>query len=146
VRRLVAILALVLAACDVGTATFVVQRYPGAQRERYAVAVLRVNGSDTVRIAGLDREEINVPVQPDARLHFELLPGRHTVVVGTMNPGDLVERLDFDAEAGRVYRVIRGANGARIFAVDRDKDAPIADVTSLAVPPPAPPHASYVEP
>lgn len=134
-RRLVAILALVLAACDVGTATFVVQRYPGEARERYAVSVLRVNGSDTVRIVALDGDEIRVPVQSDARLHFELLPGRHTVVVGTMSPGDMVERLDFDAEAGRVYRVVRQATGAaRIFAVDRDKDAPIADVTA----PPAP--------
>lgn len=117
--------------------TLIVQQYAGPVRPTETVAVLRLNGADSVRLATLDDEDIAVPIAPDTRLHIEMLPGRHRV--SASRAGDRYGRalvLPFDAEAGHVYRVVLGAVDAdrgdftaRLMEVDRDTDAPLRDVT-----------------
>ena len=90
--------------------TLVVQQYAGPVQPREAVAILRLNGSDAVRLQTLDDDDVAVPIAPDSRLHIEMLPGRHRVTA--WRAGDRYGRalvLPFDAEAGRVYRVVLGA-------------------------------------
>jgi hypothetical protein len=129
----VAVLALV--GCPAGP-TYVVQQYPGPQRAQETISILRVNGKDNVRIGALDSEEITARIAEDVRLHLELLPGHHALLVKT---GEAYERVSFDAEAGKVYRVILDAppsgpnptpGNAHVHEVDRDSDAVGRDVTA----------------
>jgi hypothetical protein len=130
-----ALAVVVLAGCPVPT--FVVQQYGGAQRPVESIAVLRVNGSDSVRLLRLDDQDVAAPIVEDGRLHIEILPGRHTVAVANAKmPGQYYPELAFQAEAGKVYRVAFGGEGARVYEVDRGKDSTVRDVT-LAVPAPA---------
>ena len=122
--------------------TLVVQQYAGPVQPREAVAILRLNGSDAVRLQMLDDDDVAVPIAPDSRLHIEMLPGRHRVTA--WRAGDRYGRalvLPFDAEAGRVYRVVLGAVDpdrgdftAQLMEVDRDSDAPLRDVTVKEAP------------
>lgn len=126
--------------------TFIEQQYPGAPRAPEAIAILRVNGSDTPRVLGIDNEEHTAShgLPSDGRLHIELLPGRHVVVaaktipalgrwVGPCGPDGLV----FDAEAGKVYRLlpVEPANDdpctrtLGVFEVDGRSDRALRDVT-----------------
>jgi hypothetical protein len=134
-----ALLAVALAGCP--GPTFVVQQYTGPVRPKDTIATLRVNGSDTVRIATLDNEELGAPIASDSRLHIELLPGRHAVTAQSIGaaaePG---EPIVFQAEAGKVYRVAFVAGTPHLYEVDRDADAVVRDVTPVTpAPPPAPP-------
>src|SRR5690348_4360879 len=105
-RRLLSLalpLVLVLAAC-MGP-TFVVQQFKGPQRPNDQIAILRVNGSDSVRLMYLDDEDVAAPMVQDGRLHIEMLPARHTVVVANAaNPRERSPVIAFAAEAGKVYR------------------------------------------
>src|SRR5262245_24096180 len=98
-----AVAALVLAGCP--GPTFIVQQYNGPPRAREEIAILRVLGSDTVRLLLLDDEDVAAPLESDSRLHIELLPGRHSIAVREMAAQSLVETLAFDAQPNRVYRV-----------------------------------------
>jgi hypothetical protein len=132
--------------------TFVVQQYGGPQRPADSVAVVRVNGREPVRLLVLDEQDAAAPIVEDGRLHIEVLPGRHTIVVGNASaPNERYAPVTFQAEAGKVYRVVfpSGAQGeARVFEVDRGKDSLVRDVTQAAqpaapatAPPPVPPPA-----
>jgi len=146
-RAAFAFAALVLASCP--GPTFVVQQYNGPPRAREEIAILRVNGNDTVRLVYLDNEDVAVPIESDSRLHIEVLPGRHSVGARGQAHQALVETLVFDAQADHVYRIANGQT-LRVFEVDRGSDAMIRDVTIdpeplPRAPPPAPPPPPVVE-
>jgi hypothetical protein len=123
---LVGLFACLLAACPAGP-TYIVQQYKGAPRAQETIAVLRVNGKDPIRLETLDDEEITARVADDARLHVELLPGRHTLSVRGGEPG---KRISFQAEAGKVYRVAIEEAAPHVHEVDRDSDSLGRDVTT----------------
>jgi hypothetical protein len=128
---LATILALVLAGCP--GPTFIVQQYKGAPRPRESIGILRVNGSESVRLLVLDGEDVAAPIVEDGRLHIEVLPARHTIVVGNASaPNERYAPVAFQAEPGKVYRVtfVAGAGGEpRVYEVDREKDTTVRDVT-----------------
>ena len=148
---ILALTLLVLTGCP--GPTFVVQQYPGPQRPSETVSTLRVNGNQPVRLMFLDDEDVAAPVAEDGRLHIELLPGRHTVVVANANaPNERHAPIAFQAEPGKVYRVTfaagPGGSEARMFEVDRGNDRAVRDVTQSPTPeppsapaPPPPPAA-----
>ncbi len=139
---------LTLAACP--GPTFIVQQYKGPVRERDTIAILRVNGSDSVRLLTLDDEDIAAPIQEDSRLHIEMLPAKHVVTVANAKaPSERYDPLVFQAEANRVYRVAFVDTGARIFEVDRGTDKTLVDVTIVPKreePPPVTPPPSIAPP
>jgi len=143
-RRLGLLLAVVVAAIVAAGCpgpTFVVQQYSGPQRPQEAVGILRVNGNQPVRLLILDDQDVAAPIAEDGRLHIEMLPGRHTVVVANANaPNERYAPMSFQAEPGKVYRIgfVSGPSGSepRIFEVDRGKDSVLRDVTQ---PPPSEP-------
>lgn len=123
--------------------TFVVQQYGGPARPPESVATLRVNGEEPVRLLFLDDQDVAAPILEDGRLHIEMLPGRHRLVVANARaPHERYAPLTFDAEAGKTYRVafVAGAAGeARIYEVDRGRDALLRDATAAPPEAPAPP-------
>ena len=149
---LAAVVTLALVAC-VGP-TFIVQQYKGPVRERETIAILRVNGADSVRLLTLDGEDVAAPIQDDSRLHIEMLPAKHEVTVANAKaPSDRYDPLVFQAEANHVYRVVFVDNGAhaRVFDVDRASDKLVGDVTVAApreepLPPVSRPKKKPVEP
>ncbi|MBX3204953.1 MAG: hypothetical protein KF764_07780 [Labilithrix sp.] len=142
---MVLFVALAVAGCP--GPTFVVQQYAGPERPPETIATLRVNGSEAVRLLFLDEQDVAAPIVEDGRLHIEVVPARHTLVVANANaPNERYAPLAFDAEAGKVYRVAFVAGDARVYEVDRGRDALIRDVTVVTPPPrrapppqPAPP-------
>jgi len=129
-----------LAAC--GPQTYIIQQYDGPVREVEAIAILRINGSDPVRVLSLDGDYADPQLEEDTRLHIELLPGRHTVrVISSKNPGAGSQSLSFQAEAGRVYRAMSdpsfgafaplsvGPLAVDVFEVERGSDRPVRIVT-----------------
>lgn len=121
--------ALLTAAACVSGPTFVVQQFNGAQKPNYEVAILRVNGNDSVRLLFLDDQDVAAPIIEEGRLHVEMLTGRHTVVVGNVKSNQRSPQLAFNAEAGRVYRVAYVAENPKIFEVNRSSDSTIREVT-----------------
>lgn len=120
--------ALALVACPRGP-TFVVQQYDGPQRPRDDVAVIRVTGAESVRLLRLDEHDVAAPVVEDARLHFEILPGRHTVVAIDNAAPQRNAPIAFEAAPGKVYRVVFENMTPRVHEVDRESDAIGPDVT-----------------
>ena len=133
-RVLIALFLLVLTAC-MGP-TFIVQQYNGPPRPRETIAILRVNGADSVRLLFLDNEDVAAPIVSDGRLHIELLPGKHAV---TARNGDdrtaATGSLEFVAEANKVYRITFTGETAHLWEVDRDSDKPSREVTAPSPPP-----------
>jgi hypothetical protein len=121
------LLALALAGCP--GPTFVVQQFNGPQQPREAIAVLRVNGGDKVRLLYLDEQDVATPIVEDGRLHIEMLPKRHTVIVSDAAAPNEKYPLAFDAQAGKVYRVIFSPATPHVYEVDRDKDVAVKDVS-----------------
>jgi hypothetical protein len=130
VRRQGAIVLLVAALATVAGCfgpTYVVQQYAGPARSQHDVSVLRFLGKDTVRPLDLDGEDVASPLASDARLHIEVLPGKHTLsVVDGATP---LPPLELEAQAGRVYRVVVTGGTPRIYEVDRSSDILVRDVT-----------------
>jgi len=123
-------LALALAFTGCIGPTFVVQQYAGPRREPYTLAVLRVNGGDSVRLLQLDGEDMRAPIASDGRLHVELLPGRHALsAFDEKEPNKRFQTVAFEGEAGRVYRVVLAGENARVVEVDPSSDAQGRDVT-----------------
>ncbi len=117
--------ALLIAGC--AGPTYIVQEYQGPPRDRETIGILRVNGRDGLSLDSLDDQAITTRVAEDARLHVEILPGRHTVSVRSgVEPG---KRIAFEAEAGKVYRVVLEAAAPHVHEVDRDNDSLGRDVT-----------------
>lgn len=113
--------------------TFVVQQYGGPQRAPETIGTLRVNGNEPVRLLMLDHQDAAAPIVEDGRLHIELLPGRHDLIVGDARaPGVRHLPVAFQAEAGRFYRVVfvQEAGGEpHVYEVSREKDTLTRDVT-----------------
>lgn len=136
-RRLLIFASVLSFAACVGP-TLIVQQYSGPVRPRESIAILRVNGDDSVQLLALDDEDVAVPIASDSRLHIELLPGAHTVTFGdAKNRETRPQSLAFQAEAGRVYRIVRptspaemSAAPARVYEVDRSSDAVTRDATT----------------
>src|SRR5690606_12163590 len=150
--------------------TFVVQQYDGPVRPRETISILRMNGDDPVHVVSLDGEPTDVPLDDDARVHIEVLPGRHRIAVWSSEfPERRPEHVAFIAEPGRVYRAVIAsefaAPTARVYEVSRGSDDPIRDVTLPVVapvsapapraptprpavppPPPPPPAGAFPEP
>lgn len=117
--------------------TFIVQQYGGPARPRESIAILRVNGGDSVRLLFLDEEDVTAPLVSDGRLHIELLPGRHTLTARNGDDRTAPQgSLAFAAEPNKVYRVVFSGETAHVYEVDRESDKPGKDVTSA---PPEPP-------
>jgi hypothetical protein len=137
---LIAILVTALSVCVacVGP-TFIVQQYNGPPRPRESIAILRVNGADSVRLLFLDEEDVAAPVASDSRLHIEVLPGKHSL---TARNGDdrsaPTGSLAFEAEPGKVYRIVFSGETAHLYEVDRESDKPTREVSPPAPPTPAP--------
>lgn len=130
IPRSVGRLALALAFTGCMGPTFVVQQYAGPRREPYTLAVLRVNGGDSVRLLQLDGEDMRAPIASDGRLHVELLPGRHALsAFDEKEPNKRFLPATFEGEAGRVYRVVLAGDNARVVEVDPSSDAQGRDVT-----------------
>jgi hypothetical protein len=126
-----------------GGPTFIVQQYSGEVRPAETIGIIRVNGQDPVILASIDGEPTSVQVAKDARMHIEVLPGKHTI--GIANPSDVTRppaMVSFRADAGKFYRPIFmqpdqarqvgyrvRIGAARIFQVDSGSDALIGDVT-----------------
>jgi hypothetical protein len=128
---------LALAEFACGGPTLVVQQYSGAQRSGESIAVIRMDGSDTVQIRSIDREQLGA-VEKGLRVHVEVLPGMHEIDV--TDPGNHVtlRNVRFVAEAGKVYRVrvaqtlsSGGSDAfvARVYEVDRSSDAQIREAS-----------------
>jgi hypothetical protein len=152
-RELLGVLGVVVAlgTASCGRATFVVQQYPGPARPAESVAVLRMNGNEDVRVLELDDRDVRAPIDRDVRIHIEMLPARHTVVVGAMGfendpRAPTSGKLAFRAEPGKVYRVAIGESpkDAHVYEVDRSSDAVVREATEVA-PPPAPAPAPAAE-
>jgi hypothetical protein len=133
------VLALGVVGC--GPQVFIIQQYDGPVRDSETIAILRINGADSTRVVTLDGELADPRIAEDARLHIEILPGRHALRVADIAaPGAASFRVAFDAQAGRVYRAVVEPNEAKVFEVDRGSDQMLRDVTEkLVEPPPAPP-------
>ncbi|MGC4091052.1 MAG: hypothetical protein QM756_24890 [Polyangiaceae bacterium] len=87
--------------------TFILQQYDGPARAADSVAIVRFEGSGTVDMVSIDGASADAHVPEDARLHVEVLPGKH--VLGVANraaPSGPPRRVAFLAEAGRTYRVV----------------------------------------
>lgn len=125
------VIALALAAVACTGPTLIVQQYAGPVRPREIIATLRVNGRDSVQLLTLDEQDVAVPIAEDSRLHIEMLPGRHFVVVtDKRDPFHRGDQVVFHGEPGSVYRVVTTAGAPpRVWEVDRDSDAPLRDVT-----------------
>lgn len=149
VRMLVSV-AVLAAAC--ATPTFILQQYDGPPRASESVAILRFEGTGTTDLVTLDGSVADAHVPDDARLHVEMLPGRH--VIGVANravPNEPPRRIVFLAEAGRYYQVVLVAPGPnewsptpRVFEIDARSGKPVRDVTEQRTRPvhaPSLPHA-----
>jgi hypothetical protein len=125
--------------------TFIVQQYPGEVREQDTIAILRSNAKDEAKLLLLDETDVAAPIAEDGRLHIEMLPGRHTVMV--THGSERSPNLPFDAVANHVYRVVFANGDAHVYEVDRSSDKLLNDVTIVAAPPPpAPPLPPPPEP
>lgn len=119
-----------------GGPTFIVQQYDGAVRDRETISVLRFAGDGTVQLVVLDGERADTRVAEDARLHIELLPGKHTMVVQNLATPDVpAPSVSFTSEAGKTYRAVfvNSADGRPLlhaYEVDDGTDALLRDVTS----------------
>lgn len=138
---MVALCVALLGAC--GGPTFVVQRYDGPPRPPESIAIVRLNANADARPATLDGERLPLHLESDVRVHIEVLPGEHALLVVNARQRNAPPRkVRFIAQAGRVYRaalatppsVPTGIGGeapwvARVYEVDRDGDELLADVT-----------------
>jgi hypothetical protein len=144
VRKPSALVVVILAALATLAAcfgpTYVVQQYAGPARSQHDIAVLRFLGKDSVRPLELDGEDVASPIVSDARLHIEVLPGKHTLSV--TDGATPLPPLQLEAQAGRVYRVVVTGGTPRIYEVDRSSDVLLRDVTASPPEPPPPAVAS----
>ncbi len=126
--------AVLLSSCS--PSTFIMEAYSGPTRPANTLAVVRVDGSGSVMLLAVDGQTL-APVASDARLHIELLPGRHTLTAQSeATLEEPPQRVSFEAQAGRFYRVSfvsaqaqPGALEARVFELEPESGASGADVT-----------------
>ena len=123
-----------LPGCGVGP-TFIVQEYPGPVRPADTIAILRVEGSGTVQLLSVDDERADARIAEDSRLHVEMLPGKHKVMVQNLAaPANPPETVVFQAEAGKLYRpmfmhTVSSGPRLHVFEIDPRTGMPIGDAT-----------------
>ncbi|MFZ5892309.1 MAG: hypothetical protein ACOY0T_14720 [Myxococcota bacterium] len=135
VLRACVLLAAVAVAC--GGPTFILQQYDGPARSAESVAIVRFEGTADVDLVTLDGAVADAHVPEDARLHVEMLPGRHVLGVARRGaPGEQVRRVVFVAEPARTYQIVFGAPAAnewqpslRVFEIDFRSGRQLRDVT-----------------
>jgi hypothetical protein len=133
--RVIPLLAGFVAAC--AGPTFILQQYDGPVRSPDTVAILRLEGKDPVDLVSIDGSVADAHVPEDARLHVEMLPGKHALAVANrVTPQAPPSRVLFLAEAGRFYRVVflaPPANewiaSAHVFEIDGRSGARLKDAT-----------------
>jgi hypothetical protein len=134
--------------------TYVIQQYEGPVRPEESIAILRINGAEPVRVVTLDGEYADPKLEPDTRLHIEVVPGSHELEIRTRDDDSsasdyrprISRTVKFEAAAGRVYRVVlepvqtsvAGATATRsepkVFEVERGSDKKVRDVTVFVKP------------
>lgn len=133
-----------LAATGCTPATFIVQQYDGEPRTKTEVAILRINGSEPLRLEELDGEVLAYELHDrGSRVHIELLPGEHEIGLAD-GPGLPLKRRRFVAAPGQVYRPMvfhtdnqasedlpRGAWVVAIYEVDADSDAIVREISQV---------------
>jgi hypothetical protein len=138
----IALAALTCGLSGCGTATFIIQQYDGSPLAAEQVAVLRLNGSDPVRLEALDGEPLGYELHDRAsRVHIEMLPGEHELALAEA-PELPAKRRRFRAEAGKVYRpllvrtptagaVIPGVTAwvVGIYEVDANSDEIVREIS-----------------
>ncbi len=125
--------------------TFILQDYPGPVQSAERVAIVRFEGNAAVDLVAVDGNVADAHVPDDARLHLELLPGKHLLAVANRAaPNDPPLAVRFNAEPGRFYKVVFAANQgdfavrrALIFEIDQGSGALLKDVTSERAAPPS---------
>jgi hypothetical protein len=133
--RIVVLAAVLLGLPDCAGPTFIVQEYPGPVRPAEAIAILRLEGNGTVQLLAVDGERADARVAEDARLHVEILPGKHSVMVQNLAaPANPPEAVAFQAEAGKVYRpafmhTVSSGPRLHVFEIDPRTGMPIGDAT-----------------
>ncbi len=144
-RRLAPLLfaALPLLPLACGGPTFVVSQYEGPPRPRDTIAILRIDGSSPVQMVSVDGEPL-APIERDARLHIEVLPGEHSVGVANLARQDQpARRVRFIAQPGKLYGAVWTNGEPHLFELDNSSGSPIRDVSMSQpeLPPAAPPRA-----
>jgi hypothetical protein len=151
--RMLGLTSVLAAAC--GVPTFILQQYDGPPRAAESVAVVRFDGKGSVDLVSLDGSIADAHVPEDARLHVEVLPGRHVLgVARRAAPNEPPRRVVFVAEAARYYEVAFMAPppnewqpSVHVFEIDRRSGAKLRDVTYTAPRgEPAPPAAPSAAP
>jgi hypothetical protein len=136
--RMLGLTSVLAAAC--GVPTFILQQYDGPPRAAESVAVVRFDGKGSADLVSLDGSIADAHVPEDARLHVEVLPGRHVLgVARRAAQNDPPRRVVFVAEAARYYEVAFMAPPANewqpsvhVFEIDRRSGAKLRDVTYTA--------------
>jgi hypothetical protein len=148
--RIAVLAAFLLGLPDCAGPTFIVQEYPGPVRAADTIAILRLEGNGTVQLLAVDGERADARVAEDARLHVEILPGKHSVMVQNLAaPANPPEAVAFQAEAGKIYRpafmhTVTGGPRLHVFEIDPRTGMPIGDAT--LAPPRAPEPAPVSRP
>jgi hypothetical protein len=120
---------------DCSGPTFIVQEYPGPVRPANTIAILRLEGNGTVQLLAVDGQRADARVAEDARLHVEILPGKHTVMVQNLAaPANPPEVVAFQAEAGKLYRpafmhTVSTGPRLHVYEIDPRSSMPIGDAT-----------------
>jgi hypothetical protein len=146
--RIAVLAAVLLGLSDCAGPTFIVQEYPGPVRPADTIAILRLEGNGTVQLLAVDGERADARVAEDARLHVEILPGKHTVMVQNLAaPANPPEVVAFQAEAGKVYRpafmhTVSSGPRLHVFELDPRSGMPIGDATLAPARAPEPAPAS----
>src|SRR5262245_18120861 len=108
---------LAIAGQGCGGPTFVVQQYSGDVRPAETIGVIRVHGKGPAMLAAIDGEPTTVRVSEDARMHIEVLPGKHTIAVANVSDATRPPVVvSFRAEAGKYYRpvLIQGGQAGQV--------------------------------
>jgi hypothetical protein len=151
-----------------GVPTFILQQYDGPVQPAERVAIVRFNGKDTVELVSIDGSVADAHVPDDARLHVEVLPGKHVLsVANRMTPQAPPSRVAFVAEPSRTYQVVflppktdEWVSRPSVFEIEPGSGQRLKDVTfapprattkapappSPVVPPPPPTPAPSASP
>jgi len=143
--RALVLLAGLAAAC--GVPTFILQQYDGPVQGPEKVAIVRFEGKDVVDLISLDGSVADAHVPEDARLHVEMLPGKHALTVANrMTPQAPPNRVVFLAEPGRFYQVAflppppnEWIPRAHVFEIEASSGRRLKDVTFTPSRAPTPP-------
>jgi hypothetical protein len=127
-----------LAVAGCGTVTYVLQEYGGEPRSADSVAIVRITSRDPLHVSSVDGDPLDVRLDPDTRVHVEMLPGEH--VLGVYRPDaeiPIEQKVRFLASPGRTYAVVMAEAPpgsatpwtGRVYEIDRSSGTRIHDAT-----------------